>query len=318
MLIKEQIQIKRTNSNDIDFQKLIAQLDQELWNKIQEDQATYDKYNKVSNLGTVVIACNENIPAGCGCFKKYDDTTVEIKRMFVIPESRGKGIAKAMLNELETWAKKLGYSNAILETGKRMVDAHRLYTNSGYSLIENYGPYIGLDESICMKKELSEKAAPSEFKNMNGIEYFEFEEDFIEENVRCIPMIVRFKMDIAGIKLKLSEWSKFNLEERKELAMRSCTIAKEAVSYNNYLKELVKKYTGRIATEMEVEKSPAWAEKDIVPGMLVEKAKEFEWVIPANLWKSLTDLQRFAILKLCKPGHENRNFPKAMKEFKLV
>src|SRR6185312_3777371 len=85
---------------------------------------------------------------------------------------------------------------------------------------------------------------PSEFVGLLGIEYFRFEEDFIEQNVRCIPMIVRFKMDAVGIKLKLAEWSKFSLAERKELALRNCSTFVELSDYRNYLAELVVKYTG--------------------------------------------------------------------------
>jgi len=153
---------------------------------------------------------------------------------------------------------------------------------------------------------------------MNGIEYFRFEEDFIEENVRCIPMIVRFKMDLAGIKLKLAEWSKFNIDERKTLALKSCRRANEVSAYKSYLMELVKKYTGKEAIETTVDKNHAWDNKDVIPIMLDEKAKKFDWQISIEKWKSLTQLQRFALLKLCRPGHENKNFPKAMKEFKLI
>ena len=61
-----------------------------------------------------------------------------------------------------------------------------------------------------------------------NIEYFDFEEDFVEKNIRCIPMIVRFKMDKAGIKLKLTEWSKFSVEERIELSKRPCDSEEES------------------------------------------------------------------------------------------
>jgi hypothetical protein len=169
-----------------------------------------------------------------------------------------------------------------------------------------------------MKKELHSKALPSEFREMAGIEYFFFEEDFIEENVRCIPMIVRFKMDAAGIKLKLAQWSKFSGAERKGLAIKQCSTEETMAAYSTYLAGLVEKYTGKSATKMEVDKHPAWANKNIIPDKLIEKAKEFNWTISVEQWKSLTDLQRFALLKLCKPGHENRNFPRAMKEFNLI
>lgn len=163
-----------------------------------------------------------------------------------------------------------------------------------------------------------QEISDSPFKTLQGIEYFNFEEDFVEENVRCIPMIVRFKMDKAGIKLKLAEWSKFKTEEKIELAVKSCSTNEEIIVYNKYLAGLVKKNTGKKATPIEVVKFPAWTDRTIIPGIVVAKADEFNWSISEDQWKSLTDLQRFALLKLCKGGHENRNFPKAMREFKLV
>lgn len=164
---------------------------------------------------------------------------------------------------------------------------------------------------------MKDKLPPSEFLNL-GIEYFLFEEDFIEENVRCIPMIVRFKMDLAGIKLKLAEWSQFSIEERKELALRNCSNKYEIAVYNEYLSLLINKYTRQNATQLPVEENPAWADVSGVPLMIIEKAAEFNWKVSIEQWKGLTDLQRFALLKLCRPGHENKNFPIAMKEFGIV
>jgi hypothetical protein len=164
----------------------------------------------------------------------------------------------------------------------------------------------------------SQELQTSAFKDLAGVEYFLFEEDFVEENVRCIPMIVRFKMDLAGIKLKLAEWSRFSADEKRELMLRRCNNCYEVAVYNEYLSILVEKYTGNPATEILVEQNPAWADRNTVPAMINAKAKEFNWSISKEQWKGLTDLQRFALLKLCRPGHENRNFPKAMKEFGLV
>jgi hypothetical protein len=169
-----------------------------------------------------------------------------------------------------------------------------------------------------MKKDMKAVARSSEFKSLPDIEYFLFEEDFVEKNVRCIPMIVRFKMDHAGIKLKLAEWSKFSVEERIELAKKPCSNEEEAKLYNEYLAGLIKKYTGKEATILQIDKNPPWANIAEVPVMLNEKLRRFDWLILTEQWKGLTDLQRFALLKLCKEGHENKNFPKAMKEFKLV
>lgn len=167
-------------------------------------------------------------------------------------------------------------------------------------------------------KQNKTSEAFSPFKGLRDIEYFQFEEDFIEKNVRCIPMIVRFKMDAAGIKLKLAEWSRFDVEERLILAIKPCTTEEQITGYKNYLADLVVKRTENEATEMEVNKFPVWADTDSVPEPLNEKAKEFGWNITVGQWKSLTDLQRFALTKLYKPGHENKNFPKAIREFGLA
>ena len=152
--MNEQITIKRTNGADEDFNKLIKQLDHELWTIMNEVQATYDKFNKVPDIKTVIVAYENNKAVGCGCFKKHNGTTVEIKRMFIIPDARRKGVAEKVLGELESWARELNFTTAVLETGKRMTHATSLYQKNGYAITENYGQYIGLEESVCMKKEL--------------------------------------------------------------------------------------------------------------------------------------------------------------------
>ncbi|MGZ8542193.1 MAG: GNAT family N-acetyltransferase [Chitinophagaceae bacterium] len=148
------VTIKRTNSDDTDFQQLICQLDNELWNELKEDQATYDQYNKVPGLYTVIVIYENKRPVAIGCFKKHNDDTVEIKRMFVEKEQRGKGFSKLVLEELERWAEESGFRYSILETSVHFKAARSLYTNAGYTIIENYDQYEGLDESVCMKKEL--------------------------------------------------------------------------------------------------------------------------------------------------------------------
>ena len=152
--MKEQLTIKRTNSSDQDFQQLIGQLDNELWNELNEDQATYDQYNKVPGLDTVIVMYKNERPIAIGCFKKYSDDTVEIKRMFLEKEYRGKGFSKLVLKELEKWAAESGFLYTILETSVHFKAARSLYANAGYVIIENYDQYNGLDESVCMKKQL--------------------------------------------------------------------------------------------------------------------------------------------------------------------
>jgi hypothetical protein len=313
--MNEAFAIKRTTTAHADFQLLVTNLDNELWNELKEDQATYDQYNKVPDIKTAVVLYDADTPVAIGCFKAHDDTAVEIKRMFVGKAYRGKGCSKQILVELEKWATEEGYSHAVLETSIHFNTARTLYTNAGYKIIPNYGQYAGLKESVCMRKDLRKA---SEFKSLSGIEYFDFEEDFVEENVRCIPMIVRFKMDAAGIKLKLAEWSKFKVDERIALAVNPATTNEEAAQYNQYLSGLIKKYTAAEATVLALEAQPAWSLLNTIPPMLQEKANECGCTISITQWQQLTNLQRFTLVKLCRPGHENKNFPKAMKEFGLI
>lgn len=148
--------------------------------------------------------------------------------------------------------------------------------------------------------------------------YFKFEEDFIEDGMRCIPMIVRFKLDACGIKLKLSEWSKFSINERELLSEIKCEQKFELEFYRNYLQQLVYNYNGKKAAELTIDEDPAWSHVNEIPFLLKQELAKYHWRISLLQWKSLTNLKRFALMKLCKPGHENKNFPKAIKEFGLA
>jgi putative acetyltransferase len=152
--MQQKISIKRTDGGDPDFQSLIAELDHELWDELKEDQSLYSQYNHVPNIKTVILIYLDEQPVACGCFKHFDERTVEIKRMFVKKSSRGMGLSKKVLSELEQWAVENNYANAVLETSIHFETAKRLYLSDGYKVISNYGQYAGLPESICMKKEL--------------------------------------------------------------------------------------------------------------------------------------------------------------------
>lgn len=144
----------RTTSDNIDFQNLVIQLDAYLKILDGEDHEFYANLNKTDDLKHVIVCYENDIAIGCGAFKEYEVQIAEIKRMFTLPEHRGKGIAKAILSELENWAKEVKYSFSILETGYLQVDAIHLYTKLGYEVIENFGHYFGIENSVCMKKIL--------------------------------------------------------------------------------------------------------------------------------------------------------------------
>jgi GNAT superfamily N-acetyltransferase len=146
------IEILRTDSNNDCFINITKQLDNELYTRYGSFQSKYDEYNIVGLLDTVVIGFIDNVPAGCGCFKSFDRKTAEIKRMMVLPEFRGSGLATIILSELEKWAIEKDFSSALLQTGIKQPDAIRFYTRNGYNIIDNYGQYEGDDNSVCMKK----------------------------------------------------------------------------------------------------------------------------------------------------------------------
>jgi Acetyltransferases len=148
------IDLRRCNSENADFKNLIRFLDSELDDRYGVLQKQYDGYNKIELLETAVIAYDESIPVGCGCFKKADDSTVEMKRVFVQSDFRGKGIASILLAELEKWAKEQKFVYSILETGIKQYEAINLYNKLGYEIIENFGQYMGNTNSVCMRKKI--------------------------------------------------------------------------------------------------------------------------------------------------------------------
>lgn len=146
--------LKKTNSADADFQLLVTELDADLQNRYGEQQAFFSQFNKLNHIHHVIVAYENELPVGCGAFKLFEETVVEIKRMYVQPQHRGKGIAAQILQALEQWAKEEGFTACVLETGLNQPEAIRLYEKTGYVRIPNYGQYAGVDISICMRKEL--------------------------------------------------------------------------------------------------------------------------------------------------------------------
>lgn len=148
------LKIIRTTSEHPDFRQLVALLDQDLAIRDGDDHAFYAQFNKVDKINHVLLAFWEMQPVACGAIRAFDPDAVEVKRMFVLPEHRGRGIAAAVLSELETWASQLGYVRCILETGKKQPEAIRLYQKSGYQIMPNYGQYAGVENSVCMEKTI--------------------------------------------------------------------------------------------------------------------------------------------------------------------
>ncbi|WP_309641169.1 GNAT family N-acetyltransferase [Flavobacterium sp.] len=147
----------RTQSDHADFQKLVKALDIELQLRDGAEHGFYAQFNSIATIKHVVVAYHENEAVGCGAFKAYDDETMEIKRMYVKPEQRGKGIASIVLKDLEKWVDELNYKKCLLETGIRQPEAIALYTKNQYQIIPNFGQYEGVADSVCFEKRIDTK-----------------------------------------------------------------------------------------------------------------------------------------------------------------
>ena len=144
--------IIRTDNKNVDFNKLILELDAYLKVTDGADHEFYNQFNGLDNIKNVVIAYQDSQAIGCGAFKKLDNETIEIKRMYVKFAHRGSGTAQAILNSLELWASEKGFKKCILETGNRQVEAIKFYKKAGYKSIPNYGQYIHMEDSNCFEK----------------------------------------------------------------------------------------------------------------------------------------------------------------------
>lgn len=148
------IRITRTNSENRDFIQLVKHLDADLAERDGEDHSFYAQFNKIDKIKHVVVAYDDDQPVSCGAIKEYAPAIVEVKRMYTAPESRGKGVASKVLQELETWAAELSYEKCILETGKKQPEAIGLYKKNGYKIIPNYGQYAEVENSVCFEKQI--------------------------------------------------------------------------------------------------------------------------------------------------------------------
>lgn len=152
---KLMIKLLRTNAMNLDFIELVKFLDADLQIRDGEEHSFYNQFNKLNDIKHVVMAYDNEIPIGCGAIKEYEPSAAEIKRMFVSPNSRGKGIATKILTELEHWAKELSFVKCILETGINQPEAIGLYKKNGYKNIANYGQYENVENSVCFEKILN-------------------------------------------------------------------------------------------------------------------------------------------------------------------
>jgi GNAT superfamily N-acetyltransferase len=152
--MKNDIRISRTTSENVDFITLVASLDQSLWERYPELKSDYWGNNILEINPNVTVIYLDNKAVACGCFKRKNQNTIEIKRMFVLPEARGKGFAQRILRELEVLGVESGFSFSVLDTLYKQTEAISMHQKCGYAIVDNYEPYVGLKNSICMWKQI--------------------------------------------------------------------------------------------------------------------------------------------------------------------
>ena len=145
---------------------------------------------------------------------------------------------------------------------------------------------------------------------------FGFEADFTSD-LRCIPMAVRRKLDLAGVKLKLSHWHALGDEERLELLhWPDDTEALQAL-HERLMQRTASMPAGQ-ASPLPAASGEAWQQQDSPPEVLLDSCRQLGLRLRDRGWTALDELQRFALIKLSHPGHEHRNLPSALQEFGLI
>jgi hypothetical protein len=147
--------------------------------------------------------------------------------------------------------------------------------------------------------------------------FFQFEADFVD-SLRCIPMQVRYKLDTCGVKLKLPDWNRFSQVERQQLVDLACETETEVQTYREILHQLVAEHGSDRPVDLPIDPTPEWQNPDVIPASVQNQAQSFDLVLTPEQWNALTPLQRFALIKLSRSNHENRNFLPALQEFKLA
>ncbi|GET35480.1 nitrate reductase associated protein [Microseira wollei] len=147
--------------------------------------------------------------------------------------------------------------------------------------------------------------------------FFQFEADFVE-SLRCIPMQVRYKLDTCGVKLKLPDWNRFSKVERQQLVELPCETETEVQTYREMVHQLVAEHGSDRPSDLPIDPTPEWHNSEVVPASVQAQSNSFGISLNSEQWASLTPLQRFALIKLSRSNHENRNFLPALKEFELA
>lgn len=145
-----------TDGTNPDFASL-SLLMEEYYNQLvggAEKRSSFIPHNALNDIRNVLMVYSDGKPVASAAFKEYNPSTVEIKRVWVCREYRGRHISRTMMDMLEQRAREMGYTKAILQTREQCFEAVSLYTKIGYCKIRNYPPYNEMEQAVCYAKQL--------------------------------------------------------------------------------------------------------------------------------------------------------------------
>jgi GNAT superfamily N-acetyltransferase len=160
MICRVEIELRSENFLSSLSQQLVSALNDELDARYPEEGANYfdlDAEEVAAGRGAFLVAFIAGKPVGCGAVRRIAPTVAEIKRMYVAPSARSRGVGRRILDELESIARELGATRLVLETGVRQPEALALYTRAGFTTIPLFGRYGDTPHpelSVCMGKQL--------------------------------------------------------------------------------------------------------------------------------------------------------------------
>ena len=148
------MELRFVSPSSKDYAMLAKKLDDYYISLVGDVHLRYASVNDPKNMACIVVAYEGNTPIGCGCWKAVDEKTAEVKRIYVEPVYRRRGVASAIIDLLESHILASGYSQALLETARTTGDSHALYLSLGYREIDYYGSPAGAENCRCFLKVL--------------------------------------------------------------------------------------------------------------------------------------------------------------------
>jgi putative acetyltransferase len=155
--IAEHLEVRREKLGSAAGAELTSALNAELTSLYPEEEANHfrlDAEEVEDGRGAFLVVYDRGKPVGCGAIRRLDRRSAEIKRMYVDPAARGRGMGRIILEALETEARRLAVARIVLETGERQTAALGLYESLGFTRIPRFGEYESSPLSVCMEKRI--------------------------------------------------------------------------------------------------------------------------------------------------------------------